>query len=451
MEEPQPFRFLDLPFDVRKQVYRFLLHSKDSICPDVTGSLKLYTFHSEKRKEWYESHSLIEVAVLRANRQVHEEAAAVLYGDNAFTFDDWDYREKCVSRRNHACRCPGETDLNLLYTWLHAIGRQNRRALRRLRIILSHPAYMLCPNERRFFPDARDQRYSPVGDTMPQGHHLEAAFRLLALEHGLQRLKIEFDNKARWGKPELVRHFFANGLQSRVLRALASIKGLADLSFDPMPEAVRDESLAAALRRLTCRTRPVVDLGDEAPPVAPATKPTADATPYQPSPPEDLGNKIRALAERRQAEVHAATDARAQMSRMALERARLVEELRGLQLEEMALDFRAAAADRRVEKINAAFGKLAGAVPDPEKVLEPDAGEASGRSGSVEERVEEEESLGKATGRTEGGKLLGEVDSDKSAEQVAAGRSKNRPLKRSLSMHLRRVLGKGERSKEGTT
>ena len=451
MEETQPFRFPDLPFDVRKQIYRFLLHSKDSICPDVTGSLKLYTYHSEKRKEWYENHSIIDVAILRANRQIHEEAAAVLYGDNAFTFDDWDYREKCVSRRHHACRCPGETDLNLLYTWLHAIGRRNRRALRRLRVILSHPAYMLCANERRFFPDARDQRYSPADDTMPQGHHLEAAFRLLALEHGLQRLKIEFDNKARWGKPELVRHFFANGLDSRVLCALASIKGLADLSFDPMPEAARDEAVTADLRRLTCRTRPVIDLGDGAPAAAPFVNPTTDATTYTPSPPEVLGNKLRALAERRQADVHAASDARAQKSRVALELAHFEEEIRRLQLEEMALEFRAAAADRRVEKINAAFGRLARVVPDPEKVLAAlDAGEQGGRSRSMEERRSEEESLGKAAGRTEGGKLPGEADSAKSAER-ATGKAKIRPLRRSLSMHLRRVLGKGERSKEGSS
>ena len=427
--QTQPFHFLALPFDVRRLVYRFLLHSRDSICPDVTSSLKLYTYHSEKRKEWYESHSIIDVAILRTCQQVHDEATAVLYGENAFTFDDWDYREKCVARRHHACRCPGETDLNLLYTWLHAIGRRNRRRIRRLRIILSHPAYMLCAGEERFRPDARDQGYADADDTMPQGQHLVAAFRLLALEHGLRRVKIEFDNKARWGKPELVRHFFASGLDARkVLAALASIRGLTDLSFDPAPEAASDEAVARNLRRLTCRTRPVVDLGDDAP--GSAVRPEL-------SPPELLGQKLCLMAERRQADVDESIMAREQKVRRIAERARHEKMIERLRLEEMELELRVAAADRRIQTADCEFGAIAQSVPDPLKIFSPE------RQHDIRATLP---IILPARGTSENKTTVKEQDNG-----AALGPNPRKPLRHSLSMRFRRVLKKGGQPSKGNS
>lgn len=361
-QENTPFPFLRLPWDVRHLIYQYTLHTKDSICPDVTGSLKLYTYHSEKRKEWYENHSVIsDVTLLRTCKQIHTEASTVLYGKNSFSFDDWDYREKCISRRHSSCRCPGETDLNLFYTWLHMIGKANRLKLRQIRVIFSHPAYTICPGETRFRPDVKEQQYIEEENMLAQGKHLVDAFNLIAMDHNLLRIKLEFDNKGKWGKLELVRYFLFNGMDSRILQALSRITGLKDLELEPSPTCQKDEVTLQDLRRRMCRRRPVVDLGDSINGNSAGTPPRDGAA--SPSAPEVLSKKLLALAEERQASLDHLTRSRAQIANARARTVQLQEEIVALADETTALQLSAAEAGRKVERIDNLFAGVSRELP----------------------------------------------------------------------------------------
>ena len=62
---PEPFRILDLPREIRDQIYRELL------TPRIKRAHKSYE---------------LETAILRVNRQMHRESSKVLYEENCWVF-----------------------------------------------------------------------------------------------------------------------------------------------------------------------------------------------------------------------------------------------------------------------------------------------------------------------------------------------------------------------------
>jgi hypothetical protein len=76
-----PINLFSLPVDIRNNIYRRVL-----IVPHPlylfqdTGSQVVETFAPDKPSRW--------LALLYTNRQIHDEARAVLYGSNHFTFMD---------------------------------------------------------------------------------------------------------------------------------------------------------------------------------------------------------------------------------------------------------------------------------------------------------------------------------------------------------------------------
>ncbi len=81
----QPFRLLDLPGELRNQIYHLLLHKATrqrhgmaKYSPNTSPDLDPY-------KGWMQwGHNCLETAILATNHTVHDEAAAIMYGTQPF-------------------------------------------------------------------------------------------------------------------------------------------------------------------------------------------------------------------------------------------------------------------------------------------------------------------------------------------------------------------------------
>lgn len=81
---PQPFRFLDLPAQIRNHIYRLLLHKetrKRLSMAKLTSGIDLDPYEDWLR--W--QHNSLEPAILATSRAVHHEAAAIMYGTQPFS------------------------------------------------------------------------------------------------------------------------------------------------------------------------------------------------------------------------------------------------------------------------------------------------------------------------------------------------------------------------------
>ena len=75
----KPFRLLDLPFNIRKQILKTALKKPEMVAPFYyTGSVEL--------PEHLVTRPNIDISLLLVNKQLHAEAADILYGVNAFHF-----------------------------------------------------------------------------------------------------------------------------------------------------------------------------------------------------------------------------------------------------------------------------------------------------------------------------------------------------------------------------
>ena len=96
----QPFRFLDLPFDIRDAIYDYWLVSTDMI--DITN-LSQDTSLRQTRE-----HLGLLPNILQTNRQAHAEGTGKLYGLNTFYFDSlaaWSWNDTDGTSREICAEC----------------------------------------------------------------------------------------------------------------------------------------------------------------------------------------------------------------------------------------------------------------------------------------------------------------------------------------------------------
>jgi hypothetical protein len=80
----QPFRFLDLPVELRCQVYEyFVVVGKIFYSPDE------YSVRNEKRFKDWEAYRAPELTILRVCKQLHSEAEKIYLSKNLFVLPDF--------------------------------------------------------------------------------------------------------------------------------------------------------------------------------------------------------------------------------------------------------------------------------------------------------------------------------------------------------------------------
>ena len=217
--------FLDLAAELRTKVYRYLLQNEKALCPDSTGLI------SNNKDLYADVYMHFEGAtnVLRANKQIHHEASAVLYGDNTFYFNDELFHGTCLDCMVQSIMCFHGSDISVMHDWLLTIGSHNRRHLRYIEIVVSEPAFLQCEGEFHYL-------YRPLGPARkkspPKGKHLYDALGLLAQDGCLQSLWIGFEGPEQY---DLADYLFSNGLKGQLVQQLIKLGRVEEFDVSPLP------------------------------------------------------------------------------------------------------------------------------------------------------------------------------------------------------------------------
>ncbi|MCJ1297905.1 hypothetical protein MMC08_000693 [Hypocenomyce scalaris] len=152
--------------------------------------------------------------LLRACKQINQEASTVLYGRNKFYFDDTPHQRGATT-----VTC----DFMFLYQWLRNIGMQNRMRLRTIELYFN--------TDQFYYSRGEHSRLSGAATTQNFAKHLIDAFELLARGHALSKLEINFDLPSN-NHGRLFRALFYNVQESGLIWQLGQITGLQELLCD---------------------------------------------------------------------------------------------------------------------------------------------------------------------------------------------------------------------------
>ncbi|MCJ1373208.1 hypothetical protein MMC20_004436 [Loxospora ochrophaea] len=243
------FPFLQLPVELRREVYRYhLVSKKDTLAPQVVQPAHQHRWSTEVQLSGYGE---LKVDLLQVCKTIHDEASCVLYGLNIFSFDS---KPLCCSGGMDTDDSENEEAGNLhdsavtgMYAFLLGIGRQNRMNLKQVIIRLWDAKMCYCEGERVW----QSELLADTSDEFEQcgGEYLCKAFNLLSEGHELQMLRLRF--YGQWRKT-LACHFFRPTYQSEIMRTLQKITGIADLNYDDFPDTADfndAEEEAADLKR----------------------------------------------------------------------------------------------------------------------------------------------------------------------------------------------------------
>lgn len=83
--KPQPFRFLDLPRELRNRIYNCLLHKETRQRLGLSKYTDTSATDVDPSKGWLRwQYNDLQTAILATNHAVHDEAAAIMYGTQPF-------------------------------------------------------------------------------------------------------------------------------------------------------------------------------------------------------------------------------------------------------------------------------------------------------------------------------------------------------------------------------
>ncbi|KAF1822248.1 uncharacterized protein K489DRAFT_410577 [Dissoconium aciculare CBS 342.82] len=140
-EESNTHSFLSLPAEIRSEIYQYSLIAPDPLAFQPAGTRKLPTaergFWRFLYKDWeaqqreYAQHeprlNRLAPALLAINSHIHREAADVLYGGQAFTFQNYAIAYYCLSRMGAANRARMRA-IRILGQAAHGAGSRTRIA-----------------------------------------------------------------------------------------------------------------------------------------------------------------------------------------------------------------------------------------------------------------------------------------------------------------------------------
>ena len=175
------FPFFRLPPEVRNMIYGLLFetaHKDKIVTPDPTGSRRQ---NNLGQRTLNLSDSL---PLLRTCKVVHQEATAVLYGNNVFRFDDNPHNDDVHTIPGFKMSLPC-CDLLTIYFFVVSIGKDNREKLQHIHLNFSKISFVRFPEELRGDCLYFDAGANFVGD----------AVDLLAASHHLQTFSLSFDSE----------------------------------------------------------------------------------------------------------------------------------------------------------------------------------------------------------------------------------------------------------------
>lgn len=296
LKAKKPFPFFKLPIEIRNIVYEKVFSTPlddRTITPDPTYSRRHY---NKACRAW--GRKVIDrtvnngLALLQSCQQAHEEAAAVLYGQNTFYFDDFqhyypyavwsgsgrktyaievsahcefcrrhaktgEYEDRCYStysRGQHFIDIPF-TDFVTMKSWLSTIGEKNRLRIRQIQIHFLDSQFAKVQPAYHWTMGRYPGKPCSVG-----GDVLVEALRFLASSHNLDTFGIYFESSPKDNSDfadvrrrehrEAFGHLFSTVYDphsDKMQKALSSITGIRKLECEDITGVGgrnRDEMLA---------------------------------------------------------------------------------------------------------------------------------------------------------------------------------------------------------------
>jgi len=195
--------FLRLPREVRDKIYAYLFESLTERRLRVVNPVEQYKLLDQKEFLGLRKG----LSLFRTCRLIQSEAAASLYGNNVFVFDDKEFVKAARSSDSSTSFC----GVTLMYTFLRLTGALNRKSIRFLQIQLKSKLY--------FYHEGEHSRWKLISY---RGKYLADAFDLLAQGHSLQGLEICLDEWSN-GASVALSQFLRPLNQSRLLREMIEL------------------------------------------------------------------------------------------------------------------------------------------------------------------------------------------------------------------------------------
>ncbi|KAL8845762.1 MAG: hypothetical protein Q9221_009101 [Calogaya cf. arnoldii] len=187
--------FFSLARELRDRIYEYALTTSNVVSPSYR-KMPSQLFYPEQYA----------VALLRTNKQISNEAAAILYSSNTFelcsawSLEDGIYRYSVKTR----------------LAWLHTIGQHNVQRLRTLRLVIDPP----------FETDNPGKKYCKT-------LWLKLLHHLATKATGLRNVYLKLDALQKIPKDESTRYYFRGlGHDQEFVVAMGTIQGLRSMVID---------------------------------------------------------------------------------------------------------------------------------------------------------------------------------------------------------------------------
>ena len=165
---------------------------------------------------------------LRTCKRIHDEATAVLYGNNIFYFDDVVHGEETLPMSEPFCDLPFN-DFTTIYSFFESIGSVNRAKLHHVELGFSSYPLDSYPDE---FRGRKGRKYERFVESW--GQYVEDALKLLAPKQNLQTLEITLLRSVGCCPFNTLINMFLFFEGDKFVQSLRKIKGISELRCEDL-------------------------------------------------------------------------------------------------------------------------------------------------------------------------------------------------------------------------